>query len=318
MASRPSGYDGKHLSAKQNNMIPLDRLRRMALFALVVRHGSFSAASRAQDLATSVLSSAVSQLEEELGVRLLHRTTRSLSLTEAGQLFHEKCVEMLAAAEMAQEIATGGCSDISGRLRISAASDVAQKIVLPALVPLARKHPGLLLDIQVEDHIADMATQSIDLSIRSGWMRDSSLVARKLADLHEVLVASPDYLQRYGTPQSPEDLRQHRIIGFKRFAEPTTLVCKSDTGQSVRIAMPPGAMTDSVYMLHDLALQGLGIARLPKYLTQSAVSHGALVGLLPDWHLPGAGIYAVTLKRSLQPPKVTAAIDALSAFIDAL
>lgn len=290
----------------------------MALFALVVRHGSFSAASRAQDLATSVLSSAVSQLEEELEVRLLHRTTRSLSLTEAGQLFHEKCVEMLAAAEMAQDMVADGSHDISGRLRISAASDVAQKIVLPALVPLAHQHPRLLLDIQVDDHIVDMATQSIDLSIRSGWMRDSSLVARKLADLHEVLVASPDYLQRYGTPDSPESLRQHRIVGFKRFSEPTTLVFKNDAGQSVRVAMAPGAMTDNVYMLHELTVQGLGIARMPSYLTQDAVSSGALVVLLTDWHLPGAGIYAVTLKRTLQPPKVTAAIDALSAYLDAL
>lgn len=290
----------------------------MALFALVVRHGSFSAASRAQDLATSVLSSAVSQLEEELGVRLLHRTTRSLSLTEAGQLFHEKCVEMLAAAEMAQDMVADGSHDISGRLRISAASDVAQKIVLPALVPLARQHSRLLLDIQVDDHIVDMAMQSIDLSIRSGWMRDSSLVARKLADLHEVLVASPDYLQRYGTPDSPESLRQHRIVGFKRFAEPTTLVFKNDAGQSVRVAMAPSAMTDNVYMLHELTVQGLGIARMPSYLTQDAVHSGALVPLLTGWHLPGAGIYAVTLKRTLQPPKVTAAIDALSAYLDAL
>lgn len=299
-------------------MIQLDRLRRMALFALVVRHGSFSAASRAQDLATSVLSSAVSQLEEELGVRLLHRTTRSLSLTETGQLFHEKCVEMLAAAEMAQDMVADGSHDISGRLRISAASDVAQKIVLPALVPLARQHPRLLLDIQVDDHIVDMATQSIDLSIRSGWMRDSSLVARKLADLHEVLVASPDYLQRYGVPDSPESLRQHRIVGFKRFAEPTTLVFKNDAGRSVRVAMAPGAMTDNVYMLHELTVQGLGIARMPSYLTQDAVNGGALVPLLTDWHLPGAGIYAVTLKRTLQPPKVSAAIDALSAYLEVL
>lgn len=299
-------------------MIQIDRLRRMALFALVVRCGSFSAASRAQNLATSVLSSAVSQLEEELGVRLLHRTTRSLSLTEAGQLFHEKCVEMLAAAEMAQEVVTDGTNEISGRLRISAASDVAQNVVLPALVPLAHKHPRLLLDIQVNDHIVDMATQSIDLSIRSGWMRDSSLVARKLADLHEVLVASPDYMRKRGTPDSPESLHQHHIIGFTRFTEPTTLVFKNDSGHSARVTMTPGAMTDNVYVLHDLAVQGLGLARMPSYLTQAAVSRGALVVLLPEWNLPGAGIYAVTLKRTLQPPKVTAAIEALSIYLGTL
>lgn len=290
----------------------------MALFALVVRYGSFSAASRAQDLATSVLSSAVSQLEEELGVRLLHRTTRSLSLTEAGQLFHEKCVEMLAAAEMAQEVVTDGINEISGRLRISAASDMTQKVVLPALVPLAHKHPRLILDIQVNDHIVDMATQSIDLSIRSGWMRDSSLVARKLADLHEVLVASPAYIQKHGTPDSPDSLRQHHIIGFTRFAEPTTLVFKNGSGHSARVTMTPVAMTDNVYVLHDLAVRGLGLARIPSYLTQDAVSRGELVVLLPKWDLPGAGIYAVTLKRTLQPPKVTVAIEALRIYLGTL
>lgn len=296
----------------------LDRLRRMALFAMVVRHGSFSAASRALDLATSVLSSAVSQLEEELGVRLLNRTTRSLSLTEAGQLYHEKCVEMLAAAEMAEEMVAGGVGEIAGRLRISVASDTAHKIVLPALAPLARQHPKLLLDIVVDDRIVDMTTQSIDLSIRSGWLRDSSLVARKLADLHEMLVASPDYLRRFGMPESPEHLREHRIIGFNRFAEPTTLAFKNAAGESARIMLIPGAMTDNVAMLRDFAVQGFGLARLPSYMVQRELASGELVLLLPDWALPGAGIYAVTLKRTLQPPKVSAAIEAIGDYLAAL
>ncbi|QEY11007.1 LysR family transcriptional regulator [Cellvibrio sp. KY-YJ-3] len=296
----------------------LDRLRRMALFAMVVRHGSFSAASRALDLATSVLSSAVSQLEEELGVRLLNRTTRSLSLTEAGQLYHEKCVEMLAAAETAEEMVAGGVGEIAGRLRISAASDTAEKIILPALAPLARQHPKLLLDIVVDDRIVDMTTQAIDLSIRSGWLRDSSLVARKLADLHELLVAAPDYLRRFGVPASPESLREHRIIGFNRFAEPTTLTFKSATGESARIVLTPGAMTDNVAMLRDFAVQGFGLARLPSYMVQRELASGELVLLLPDWALPGAGIYAVTLKRTLQPPKVSAAIEAISNYLASL
>lgn len=296
----------------------LDRLRRMALFAMVVRHGSFSAASRAMDLATSVLSSSVSQLEKELGVRLLNRTTRSLSLTEAGQLYHEKCVEMLTAAEMAEEMVAGGVGEIAGRLRISAASDTAQKIVLPALAPLAREHPKLLLDLLVDDRVVDMTTQAIDLSIRSGWLRDSSLVARKLADLHEVLVASPDYLQRFGIPDSPDSLRQHRIVGFNRFAEPTTLVFKNAAGESARVMLTPGAMTDNVSMVRDFAVQGFGVARMPSYMVQRELSNGELVLLLPNWALPGAGIYAVTLKRTLQPPKVSAAIAAITDYLSVL
>jgi len=293
----------------------LDRLRRMALFAQVVRFGSFSAASRAQDLATSVLSTAVSQLEDELGVRLLHRTTRKLSLTEAGQGFYEKCVEMLNAAEMAEDFAQQHSGEIVGRLSISSASDVAQTIILPALTPLAHKHPRLLLDLQVSDGIVDMATQSIDLSIRSGWLRDSSLVARKLSDLDEQLVASPDYLMKNDTPDSPESLRGHSIVGFTRFSEPNTLSFRHADGRSARVALTPTAMTDNVSMSLALAIQGFGVARLPGYTVASSIARGQLIALLPDWQLPGAGIYAVTLKRSLQPAKVTAAIDALTTFL---
>ncbi|MGV8838660.1 substrate binding domain-containing protein, partial [Cellvibrio sp.] len=189
---------------------------------------------------------------------------------------------------------------------------------LPAFAPLRPQHSKLLLSIVVDDRIVDMTTQAIDLSIRSGWLRDSSLVARKLADLHEVLVAAPDYLRRFGVPASPESLREHRIIGFNRFAEPTTLTFKSATGESARIMLTPGAMTDNVAMLRDFAVQGFGLARLPSYMVQRELASGELALLLPDWALPGAGIYAVTLKRTLQPPKVSAAIEAISNYLATL
>lgn len=308
-------YGINHLSLKQNNTMQLDRYRRMALFSMVVRHGSFSAASREIGLATSVLSSAVSQLEESLNVRLLNRTTRSLSLTEVGHLYHEKCLEMLSAAEMAEEIAIGELGEIAGRLRISSASDVAQKIILPALEPLVKASPKLILDILVDERVVDMTTHTIDLSIRSGWLRDSSLVSRKLADLHEVLVASPDYLQRFGVPDSPDRLSSHRIVGFSRFVDPTTLLFKNTTNESVSITLSPGAMTDNVSLMHDLVLRGFGLARMPSYMVQNDLLKGELVSLLPDWSLPGAGIYAVTLKRTLHPPKVSAAIEAIRHYL---
>ncbi|MFZ6656727.1 LysR substrate-binding domain-containing protein [Undibacterium sp. TJN19] len=292
-----------------------DHLRRMALFAQVVRYGSFTAAAGAQNVATSVLSAAVSQLEDELGVRLLHRTTRRISLTEVGQSFYEKCVDMLASADAAQEAIAAHSGEIVGRLRITAASDMAENIILPALTPLARIHPRLLLDIQVADQIVDMAAQQIDLSIRSGWMRDSSLVARKLADLHEVLVASPAYLKQAGVPASPDDLRHHRIIGLTRFTDPTTLILKHQNGTSAKINLTPAAMTDSVRMLSEMAMTGYGLARMLAYTAAPALRDGTLVTVLKDWQLPGAGFYAVTLKRELQPQKVNAAIKALADFL---
>ncbi|MCH8619246.1 LysR family transcriptional regulator [Undibacterium sp. TS12] len=292
-----------------------DQLRRMALFAQVVQHGSFSAAARALDLATSVLSAAVSQLEDELGVRLLHRTTRRLSLTEVGQAYYQQCTEMLAAAEAAQELIAESSGEIAGRLRISAASDVAENIILPALLPLTREYPRLMLDIQVADNIVDMAAQQIDLSIRSGWLRDSSLVARKLADLHEVLVAAPAYLEKFGIPASPQDLHDHQIIALTRLPDPTTLVLSNAQADSIRINLALSAMTDSVRLLARMAVDGMGLARLPSYAVSHELNEGTLVALLNNWKLPGAGIFAVTLKRSLQPQKVRVAIDALNQYL---
>ncbi|MFZ6743331.1 LysR substrate-binding domain-containing protein [Undibacterium sp. JH2W] len=293
-----------------------DQLRRMALFAQVVRYGSFSAASRALDLATSVLSTAVSQLEIELGVRLLHRTTRRLSLTEVGQEYYQQCQSMLAAAEAAQELIAESSGEIAGRLRISAASDVAENIILPALHPLTRSHPKLLLDIQVADNIVDMASQQIDLSIRSGWMRDSSLVARKLSDLHEVLVASPAYLKKSGIPQSPEDLSLYQIIAMTRLNDPTILPLKNADGLLVKVSLTASAMTDSVRLLTHMAVQGMGLARLPSYAVSQDLRSGRLMTVLDNWQLPGAGIFAVTLKRGLQPQKVRAAIEALTQYLN--
>lgn len=291
-----------------------DRFRRMALFAMVVRHGSFSAASRSLELATSVLSSAVSQLEAELGVRLLYRTTRSLSLTEAGQPFYEKCVEMLEAAEAAEELVREGEGEVSGRLRIAAASDTAQSIVVPALTPLAKKHPKLILDIWVNDDIIDISAQSIDLSIRSGWLEDSSLVARKLTDFKEVLVATPDYITQNGHPKTPDDLLHHHIIGFRRFTEASGLKLTNNQ-QTVHIKLDLAALTDNVCIIKELALSSVGIARMPKYFIDKELTQGALVQVMDEWSLSGAGLYAVTLKRTLQPAKVRFAINALHEYL---
>jgi len=292
-----------------------DQLRRMALFVQVVRYGSFSAAARAQDLATSVLSAAVTQLEDDLGVRLLHRTTRSLSLTEVGQDYYQKCAEMLTAAETAHEMISEKSGEITGRLRIAAASDVAEKIVLPALTPLTRDHPKLTLDLRVADNILDMAEHQIDLSIRSGWLRDSSLVARKLADLHEILVASPAYLTRHGVPHAPHDLLPLQIIALTRLTDSTQLLLQNETGSNVKLELKTAAITDSVKISIEMAIHDFGLARLPSYAVDDEIRSGRLLQVLSDWKLPDAGIYAVTLKRNLQPQKVSAAIAALGQFM---
>ncbi|MBR7778586.1 LysR family transcriptional regulator [Undibacterium rugosum] len=294
-----------------------DQLRRMAIFAQVVRYGSFSAAARAQDLTTSVISAAVTQLEDELGVRLLHRTTRSLSLTEIGQEFYEKCADMLSTAESAQEIIHEHSGEISGRLRIACASDVATRIVLPALGPLASSHKQLMLDIRVSDQVIDLAEHQIDLAIRSGWLRESAQVARKLANLDEILVASPAYLRAAGVPQTPAELMEnHKMISLTRLSDPCQLSLQHRHGTQEKIMMSAFAMTDSVTTMVAMCLDAYAIARVPSFTVADEIQQGSLVRLLPEWSLHGGGIFAVTLKRKLQPPKVQAAIVALTRFLE--
>jgi DNA-binding transcriptional LysR family regulator len=294
-----------------------DQLRRMAIFAQVVRYGSFSAAARAQDLTTSVISAAVTQLEDELGVRLLHRTTRSLSLTEIGQEFYEKCADMLSTAETAQEIIHEHSGEISGRLRIACASDVATSIVLPALGPMAANHKQLMLDIRVSDQIIDLAEHQIDLSIRSGWLRESAQVARKLADLDEILVASPVYLRSAGVPKTPAELMQkHKMISLTRLNDPCQFSLQHLDGHQEKVIMQAYAMTDSVTTMVAMCVHSYAIARVPSFTVADEIQQGSLVRLLPDWKLHGGGIFAVTLKRKLQPPKVQAAITALTRYLE--
>jgi DNA-binding transcriptional LysR family regulator len=305
------------IKIKGNGVMQFDKLRRMAIFAQVVRYGSFSAAARAQDLTTSVISAAVTQLEDELGVRLLHRTTRSLSLTEIGQEFYDKCADMLSTAEEAQEIIHEHSGEISGRLRISCASDVATRILLPALSSMTATHKQLMLDIRVSDQIVDLAEHQIDLSIRSGWLRESAQVARKLAELDEILVASPSYLRSAGVPDTPTELMQkHKIIGLTKYNDPLQLSLQHLDGTHEKINLRAFAMTDSMTTMIAMCLRSYAIARVPSYTVAEEIQHGSLVRLLPDWKMHGGGIFAVTLKRKLQPPKVQAAITALTRFLE--
>ena len=201
----------------------LDQLRRMALFAMVAREGSFTAVAQQQNIATSAISSAVTQLESELGVRLLHRSTRQLSLTDEGAVFLKRCEAMLFEAHSAHEEISQMSGQLAGQLTITASNLEAQSIVLPALAPLLQAHPKLILNLQVDDHQMDLVAHGVDMAIRAGRMEDSSLIARPLTQLPELLVAAPSYLAQYGAVERIEDLARHRIIAFEPFAHPSQL-----------------------------------------------------------------------------------------------
>ncbi len=293
----------------------LDQLRRMALFAMVAREGSFTAVAQQQNIATSAISSAVTQLETELGIRLLHRSTRQLNLTDAGALFLKRCEAMLFEANSAHEEISQMSGQLAGQLTITASNLEAQSLVLPALAPLLRAHPKLLLNLRVDDHQMDLVANGVDMAIRAGRLADSSLVARPLTLLPEVLVAAPSYLAQYGMVEEIGDLARHRIIAFEPFAQPNQLSLIDERGAQQTVQLSIGAKTDSVEMVRQLACLGVGIARLPRMAVADAMRRGELVQVLAAYTLPTIQIYAVTIKRDLQPPKVLAAIAAIQQFI---
>lgn len=292
----------------------LEQLRKMALFSLVVQEGSFTKVADKQGMANSAVSSAVSQLEKELNTRLLHRSTRQLSLTDEGAIFFQHCQAMLSSAIDAHEALSDVTGQLAGELTISASSMEAHHLVLPALKPLLQANPKLILNLKISDEQVDLVSEGIDIAIRAGNLADSSLVARPLTHIHETIVASPSYIARYGSPQTVEDLQHHVLVAFSPFMHPNTLSLLDTQGVRHDMTLPIGAKTDDVEATKTLVMMGLGLARLPTLLVQPQLDNGALIAILPDHQLPVTPLYAVTLKRDLQPLKVSKSIQAMTQF----
>ena len=295
----------------------LDQLRRMALFAMVAQEGSFTAVSERQNIATSAVSAAITKLEQDLGVRLLHRSTRQLSLTDEGRIFLQHCQGMLAEATNAHEALGEMTGKLIGQLTITTSQLDAKTLVLPALTPMLQANPKLILNLIVDDRQIDLVAGAVDIAIRAGKLEDSSLVARSLGRLPEVLVAAPEYLQRQGVPQNIQDLSEHKIVAFSSFSQPQNITLLDAAKVQTTVRLQLGAQTDNVEMVCKLALAGLGIARLPVSAVKTELHNGDLTVIMSEFSLPEIHLYAVTAKRDLQPAKITLAIESIRQYIDA-
>ena len=286
-------------------------LNRLAVFVTLVRAGSFTAAAQQLGSTKAMVSQHLAKLEEELGVQLVVRSTRRMSLTDAGERFHEDCARVLADAEAA--IAQlGECRDTPmGSLRVAAAGDHGPSIVAPALADFAARFPQVKVELVTSDSVVDLIAERFDLSIRIGWLRDSSLRAAKLASFRQCLVASPAYIAKHGAPRIPEDLAAHAWIALTVLSSPTrwTFFSAGDEMEhtvQTRIA----ASANSTLGVHAFVAAGLGISVLPDYLVDEDIAANRLVALLPGFRLPEGGVYAVYPGK--QPPvKVRAFIDLL-------
>lgn len=278
----------------------MEDLKRMAVFAAVVQHGSMSGAARALGMSTSAVSQQVRKLESDGGVTLLHRSTRKLALTEAGQRYHARCAAMWAAAEQARAELAASRDAPSGELRMSATVGFARHIA-PALGDLLAAHPALRLRLLVDDSTIDLINARIDLAVRYGRLADSTWAARRLGGMHWYLCASPEWVAAHGMPQHPDALLSHSWLGFAR------------EGGGLRVE--PRIASNNQLSIQQMCEAGLGLALVGSMDSHDALQAGRLVRLLPDWSFGTLDIWAVTPQRDAQPAKVRQAIAALHAYL---
>jgi len=295
----------------------MDDLRRMALFAAVVRHGSMSGAARELGMSTSAVSQQIRQLEQAGGVTLLHRSTRKLTLTEAGVRFHARCAELVTAAEQARAELHASRETPSGELRLAATVGFGVH-VQPALGSILDEYPALRLSLQVDDATIDLIEARIDLAIRYGRLKDSSWVAKRLGSFDVWVCAAPEYLARHAAIAVPDDLKAHTWLSLTRgtfdltfSAEPSTRKAKKalPTGEALQIE--PRIVSNNQLTLQQMCVAGMGLALLGSLDVNEDIAAGRLVRVLPEWRLPGLDIWAVTPQRDAQPAKVRMAIAAL-------
>jgi len=291
----------------------MDRIGDIVLFLRVLDMGSISAAARSLDLSVAVASQRLQRLERELGVRLLHRTTRRLHATPEGAVLAEQgrpLVEDLDA--LAGSLRQAGAG-VTGTLRVTTSASFGRQYVSPLLPEFLHAHPGLGISIHLTDHVLDLVSSGFDLAIRIGTLEDSTLVSRKLADNQRLLCASPDYLREHGWPQTPQDLARHEclvLVGAQGRAD----VWRFDDGRggetAVRVRGRVEANTGE--LLSDAALAGFGIAMHSTWHVWEDLRAGRLVQVLPDHAIAVNGIYAVMPQRRLVPPRVRAFVDFLA------
>lgn len=298
------------MNAKMRS-VGADRAREMEIFAAVEEAGSFSAAGRTLGLTPSAVSRTIDRVEARLGVRLMLRTTRVLTLTAEGQAYLGAARRILADLDDAEQaIADQGAP--RGRLRISAGQSHGRLCIVPLLGEFARRHPHILLDISLTDAVVDIAAGQADVGIRFGPLPDSGLTARKIGETRRVVVASPDYLARHGKPRVPEDLHDHNCLNFNfRRAEPIWPFLKD--GREYALTVKGNIEANNGETLGQLAADGVGITRVGAFSVLDDIAAGRLVPVLEDFN-PGdvERIHAVFAGGANMPARVRVFIDYLA------
>ncbi|MCX7053976.1 MAG: LysR family transcriptional regulator [Proteobacteria bacterium] len=293
----------------------MDRFLVISTFAKVVELGSFSRTAERLGLSTSAVSRQVSELESHLNARLLNRTTRRLSLTEAGQSFYEHSVQVLADLDDAEASVRVDMAEPRGTLRLTCGVSFGTRYLAPALAEFSARHPDVLLDLDLSDRVVDLVEEGFDLAIRIGQIGSQGMVSKRLGWTQIVCCASPAYLARRSAPiREPADLAQHECLSYTNVAMPNAWHFEGrDGGESrVTVRVPPRHRANNGQVLASLAVQGLGIVYEPDFIVAQEIRTGQLVPLLPDHLPPRSPIAAVYPSRRHLSAKVRSFVEFLA------
>lgn len=292
----------------------MQQISAMAVFAAVVEARSFSGAAERLGLSKSAVSKQLSRLEDQLGARLLNRTTRRISVTEVGQVYYGHCARILAEAEAAEAAVSQLRSAPSGRLRINAPMSFGLAHLSPAITEFMSIYPDITVELDLNDRFIDVVDGGYDVVIRISRLRDSSLIARRLAIAHVVLAASPEYLERNGVPEVPADLKSHKCLrynGGHSASQEWTFHDLDGRTQTIQVDGPLIASFGD--LIRDAGVAGLGVIRQPTFIIGDAMRRGELVQIMPEYTLgQSPQIHAVYPHRRHLLPKVRAFVDHLA------
>jgi DNA-binding transcriptional LysR family regulator len=301
----------------------MDRLSAMQTFVRVVESGSFSAVAREVQATQSAVSKQVAALERALGARLLSRTTRSLALTEEGERYFEQARRLVAEIAEAEGSLRRGEQQLSGWLRVAASVGFGRLKLLPLVTTFLASHPGVKIDLRLNDGFIDLVEQGIDVAVRIGELADSSLVARRIGTAQRALIASRRYLRSLPkglkAPRTPEDLAQHNCIVYTELATQNAWTfaagpgAPGPVGSTITVRAQGNLQTNSSEVVRAAVLSGIGIGFSPTWLFEDEMSHGDLQRLLPDWPAAPIPMHVVSPSQRRHSAKVRAFTDHLAA-----
>ncbi len=289
----------------------MERYSDIAVFVSVVEAGSFTAAAEALELSKAAVSKYVGRLEKRLGARLLNRTTRRLTLTEAGQALYERASGAIADLAAAESAVAELADAPRGRLRVTAPAHFGEAFLAPLFAAFRKRYPDIQLDVDLDNRIVDLVEEGFDVGLRITRLDSGSMVARKLADIRMVTVASPEYLERHGTPREPMDLREHECLLYNLDRVPGEWRYRRGLDRLISVRVSGGFRCNSDGALKRAALDGIGILRFPELFVQEELRDGRLVAVLGEYEMHKVTLSAVFPTRAHLAPKVRVFVDFL-------